>query len=675
MIVPATSSDPPGKWLRYLSAAAVFLGVALLWTFPLVRHLGTHLLGQGIGDNVTSVWNFWWMRTAMAAGVSPFYTSYLFAPVGVDLTLNTHTALPAFIGATALGTVPLVAAHNLTLLAMVVLNGCGAYALAWRFTRDHGAAIIAGLVFSGSPYVAAHLHGHFNLISAWTLPLIAIAGFESARGSVWWGTLGGLLLGLTAYADYYYVLYGCVLLLCFVLFAAGDWRLVRVPPSCRTLRLARIAGALVVVALTLTLTIVGTGGFTSQFGPLRISARDIFNPLQAFWILVVIYVVLRLGIRVQAGRRHEFAPARIRRAFIVLFASLTVAAAPLALSAFELIRRGEYVTQQYFWRSSPKGVDLATLVLGSPFHPVWGDAVQRVYGRVGIDLIESTAWLGLVPLALAAWVVRRHWRSKLGVASSPENTRSRLVRQWVFIGAVFFVWALGPHLMIWGTNTGMILPQALIRYVPLVNNARIPGRAMVVAYLALAMLVAFAVTELRARWRHSRTWLVVAAVLIVADYLPAPFPLVALERPVVYETLRDRTEPGVVCELPLGVRDGFGVRGTFDERVLFYQTIHSRPLVGGFVARLPTNVAAAYEADPLIADLLRLSSGGIAADVEREPPPADVVAASLRANGIRWIVLDRERASSRLVKYVEHVLPLTSVAQDGERWLYFVDVK
>jgi hypothetical protein len=560
---------------------------------------------------------------------------------------------------------------------MVVLNGCGAYALAWRFTRDHGAAIIAGLVFSGSPYMAAHLHGHFNLVSAWTIPLIAIAGLELARGSLWWAALGGLLLGITAYFDYYYVLYGFAVVLCVVLFAARGWRLVRVPPSRRTLWLARAAGALVVVALALIATIMGTGGLTTQLGPLRISAREIFNPLQAFWILVVIYLGLRLGIRVDAERRDEFAPARIGRAFIVMFALFTVAAAPLALRAFELIRRGEYVTQQYFWRSSPKGVDLATLVLGNPFHPVWGDDVQRVYGRVGIDLIESTAWLGVVPLALAAWVVRRHWRSdlRLAVTSPPENARSRLVRQWVFIGTVFFVWALGPHLIVWGRNTGMILPQALIRYVPLVDNARIPGRAMIVAYLALAMLVAFAATELRARWRHSRMWLVAVGVLIVADYVPAPFPLVGLERPAVYEALRDRTEPGVVCELPLGVRDGFGVRGTFDERVLFYQTIHRRPLVGGFVARLPTSVAAAYEADPLIADLLRLSSAGAAADVDREPPSADVVAASLRASGIRWIVIDRERASSRLLNYVEQVIPLTLIAHDRERWLYFVNVK
>ncbi len=658
-------------WPKHLAATAAFVAVAFVWTFPLVRHLDTHLLGRDVGDNVTSLWNFWWMRTALAGGLSPFHTPYLFAPVGVDLTLNTHTALPAFIGATALGAVPLLAAHNLALLATIVLNGCGAYALAWRSTRDHGAATIAGLVFSGSPYMAAHLHGHFNLVSAWTLPWIAIAGLELARGSLGWAIVGGVLLGGTAYLDYYYVLYGFVLLVCLMLFAARDWRLVRIAPGRRTLWLARAAGALALVALAIVAAITATGGFATQVGPLRLSAREIFNPLQAFWILFLACAALGLGIRVRGERRDEFAAAQIARALMVMLASFMAAAAPVGLRAIELIRRGDYVTQQYFWRSSPQGIDLAALLLGSPFHPVWGASVQRVYGRLGIDLIESTGWLGVAPLALAAWVVRRHWRSRPAVPSAS----SRPVRQWLFIGAVFFVWALGPHLIVLGANTGMMLPQALLRYVPLVNNARMPGRAMVVAYLALAMLVAFAATEVRARFRHAGAWLVAIAALIAADYLPAPFPLVALHPPSIYETLRDRAEPGVLCELPLGLRDGFGVRGSFDDRVLFYQTIHGRPIVGGFVARLPAHVLARYAADPLISDLLRLSSDGAVVPVQTPPPPADVVDASLRANGIRWVVVDRERASPRLLTYLEEALPLALVAQDGQRALYRVNVR
>ena len=43
------------------------------------------------------------MRTALASKVDFFHTAYLFAPAGTDLTLHTHTALPAFVGATVLG--------------------------------------------------------------------------------------------------------------------------------------------------------------------------------------------------------------------------------------------------------------------------------------------------------------------------------------------------------------------------------------------------------------------------------------------------------------------------------------------------------------------------------------------------------------------------------------------
>jgi hypothetical protein len=662
-----------GTWPRHLAAAVAFVGLALVWTFPLVRHLNTHVSGRWIGDNVISVWNFWWMRAAVAAEVSPFQTTHLFAPFGVDLTLHTHTALPAFIGATVIGALPLVAAHNVALLATVALNGCAAYALAWRLTRDHGAAFIAGLVFGGSPYMTAHLHGHFNLVSAWTIPLLAIAGTEWVRGSLAWGALAGVLLGITAYLDYYYVLYGFVLLLCLVLFAARDWRLVRVPPGNRAVWLTRATGALLMGALTAIAAIIATGGFTTQLGPLRISAHEIFNPLQAFWILLLIYAALRLGIRVRTERREEFAPVRVGRAFVLMLASFSMTSAPLALNAFELIRRGDYVTQQYFWRSSPNGIDLATLLLGNPFHPVWGDGVLHLYERAGIDLIESTAWLGIAPLALAAWVLARHWR-KQTTAAAADETRSGLVRQWMCIGGVFFIWALGSHLTVWGTNTGMILPQAILRYVPLVDNARMPGRAMVVVCLAMATLAGLAAAERRAGSRRPALWLLAITLAVSVDYLPAPFPLASLERPAIYEALRMRTEDGNVCELPLGLRDGFGERGTFDEGVLFYQTLHGRPLVGGFVARLPASVAAAYEADPLISYLLGLSNDGTAAASDAEPPSADVATTSLRANRIRWIVLDRQRASARLLEYAEGRLPLTLVAQDGERSLYLVNV-
>ena len=137
----------------------------------------------------------------------------------------------------------------------------------------------------------------------------------------------------------------------------------------------------------------------------------------------------------------------------------------------------------------------------------------RVYRHFGIDAIESGAWLGIVPALLAVWAIRRNWTC-------------RDVRHWTAIGGVFLVWALGHHLLVFGHNTGMILPEALLRYIPIAANARVPGRAMVVVFLALALLAARALTAWRARSGHPTVVLACVLALVGADYLPAPFPLV-----------------------------------------------------------------------------------------------------------------------------------------------------
>jgi hypothetical protein len=244
------------------------------------------------------------------------------------------------------------------------------------------------------------------------------------------------------------------------------------------------------------------------------------------------------------------------------------------------------------------------------------------------------------------------------------------VRRWTLVFAVFVVWALGPHLMAFGVNTGMILPQALLRYLPILSNARIPGRALVVVFLAIAVLAACAVSV----WRRRSTlpaWAMAALMVgVVVDFLPAPFPLTALERPSIYATLRDRPERGAVCELPLGLRDGFAERGQFDERVLFFQTIHGRPMTGGFVARLPPSVLATYETDPLLSSLLRLS--GLPATIDAALPDRQLAGLLLRRHGIAFVMLNRATAPPALVEYVG-MMPLRLVAEERERSLFVVE--
>jgi hypothetical protein len=636
------------------AAACVFVALALVWTYPLVSHLSTHLPGEA-GDNLSFVWNFWWARAALAGGLDPFRTTYLFAPVGVDLTLHTHTALPALVGATVLRSLPVVTAQNLTIIGGLALNGFAAYLLAWRVTNHRGAALAGGVIFAGSPFMSAHLLGHFNLTMAWPIPLFAAIVLSERPGGRVWPILAGLVMGLTAYIDYYFVVYELALFLCLAVLTGRDWSVSLRGPNTRLRPVGILLTVLLAIDLAMIAAIAITGGFRVNVAGIVLSAQSLFNPLQLFWILLAAWLYVRFRPRLvltATGPRPGFL-----QAFLILAAVFIVIAAPILSQAAELVSRGEYVTQKYFWRSGPAGVDAASLFLGNPFHGLWGGTIERTYRFFGIDVIESMAWLGVAPLVLAVVAVRRDWRAVTAV------------RHWTAVGLVFLIWALGPHLTMFGLNTGMILPEALIRYLPVIGNARVPGRAMVVAYLALSVLAAIALARWRDRSRRIVLLLAVAAVIV--DFIPAPFTLVGLDRPPAYETLRARPERGAVLELPLGLRDGFGERGFLDPRVLGYQVIHGRPMTGGFVARLPPPVVSFYEKDALLGVLIALSTE--IPDQARPLPTAGEAAERLRAHGIAFVLLNRRLAPAKLRQYVESVLPLSVIAQDDERTLYSVN--
>ena len=279
--------------------------LAVAWSFPLAVTAGTHLAGGGFSDNANFLWNFWWMREALGSGERFFSTPYLFAPYGTDLTLHTHTALNAFAGATVFRGLSPLAALNVTILVSLFLNSFCAYLLAWRITRDIGAALVAGLVFGGSPYLAAHLNGHFNLTSAWTLPLFALAlGMAFAdqqatrratpSGSPFAAAIAaGVTLGVTAYIDYYYVVYEIAFAICAFLLAARDWSVAARGGTPGSLRLTRVFLALAIVDFVVIAGILVTGGFDVTVAGVRVLARDVFNPLQALWILLAAAAVAR----------------------------------------------------------------------------------------------------------------------------------------------------------------------------------------------------------------------------------------------------------------------------------------------------------------------------------------------------------------------------------------------
>jgi hypothetical protein len=622
---------------------------ALVWTWPLVRHVSTHVTGQP-GDNYSFLWNLWWMRHVLATGAGYFHSPFLFAPFGVDLINHPHTAFQGAIAATVLAKLPIVQAENVYLLASIFLNAAAAYALAIDINGERRAGLFAAVTFGSSPFIFAHLLGHFDLLTAWPLPLFALCLRRALRTGSTLAAVGcGVALALAAYSAYYFVVYIGVMAVAYALaWSEGvSCPIERRAPSRATGRTRAVLLTLLGLDAVLIAWLAVTDGASFGVAGVEVSVRGVRNPLTVAWVLVALTLLTwwRLPCRVRVPP-----PGKLRvlsRALVVTTVVFVVLSAPLIVEAVRLARAGRYVSQTYFWRSAPRGIDLVTLVAGNPFSPVTGPAVARLYAAFDIDRVENSAWLGVVPLVLLLGP-RGRWQDR------PE------ARCWLAVFAAGMVWALGPFAIVGGQDVGLPLPETLMRFLPVVSNARVPGRAAVIVYLALAVLGALRLPALSGRWRQTRwQWAIVAAVFV--ELFGAPIPLTELDHPPVYDQLAQIRDAGPACEVPFGIGDGLseGI-GSQERRVLYYATIHGHPLVGGYIGRMPPGVADEYERMPVVGNLLRLSSGRPAVPDRPGPQPC------------RYVVIDRDRASPELIAYVQRALGLDLLAASDNRDLYRV---
>ena len=139
--------------------------------------------------------------------------------------------------------------------------------------------------------------------------------------------------------------------------------------------------------------------------------------------------------------------------------------------------------------------------------------------------------------------------------------------------------------------------------------------------------------------------------------------------PAVLQMIADDPRPVRVLNLPFGLHDGLGGKGGQHSISQYQQTVHGKPLAGGYLSRLPPGAVKRYQRMPLMSVLLELSEGQPV-----DPARLDDAVARARARqkelNIGWIVVDSSRATPELLALCNRAFDMQLIATDGDWVIY-----
>ncbi len=641
------------------TVVSAFVAAAIAGSWPLVRHLSTHLTGTTGSDAGVYLWNTWVFRHELVdRGSWPLATDTILPLDGpTPLGLHNYTLVADVMSAFLQPVFGLVAAFNIIYLANIALAGLGMFVLARHVLRKSGGgtaeAFWAGLLFCWSPFLIARGTVHFSLVAAAPLPFFVFfldRALERRRtldviccgGSFAWAT----------FSDPYYGIY-CTILACGLVAYRQASVVFRGPaPALRRVTLGLDIALGLVIAATVAIRLFA--GDALQIGSLNISMRSLHTPILAVTVFAVARLVLTLRPRVslRPGVRAGDVVSVGARAGLVAAVLLS----PILIEVATMAAGDSLVGAPVPWRSSAPGLDALSFILPNPMHPAAPQAlIAWLDGQPGgwAENIATLPFVGLVTIVVA-------WRV--------AGYRPRGV--WLGVTLGFGVLALGPFLRIADVSTQVPLPWALLRYVPLLGEARMPQRFAVVAVLGFAVLFAQALSALGRRYPARRRAILTAVGLgLVLELLPAPRTLHEVRVPAIYSVIATDPRPVRVLELPFGISDGLVSIGQFSAAALVHQTVHQKPVIGGYLSRIPADSQRFHLANPVLSVLADLSEGRI--------PPDDRLATAraaapdfVRQANLGYVVVDTSRTPAALHEFAVGAFSLTRVSTSEQYVLY-----
>jgi len=604
-----------------------YLGLTLLFTYPLVRHFTTHVPGDG-RDDPALVWNLWWVKHALVdLHVNPLTTDFLFYPIGVNLSFYTLTLLNGVVSIPLQALFGLVAASNLLLVLSFVLSGYGTYLLVryllsirntQHATRNTFsvplAAFTSGLVYA---FAACKLWyaalGQFNIASSQWIPfyvLFLLKMTEPDQDNRRYAIAAGIFLLLAAYAEFTFASF---LVLFTAVYLAYLWFADRraVWNRAFAVRLAAL-GAVFLVGFAPVLT--------AMLQEMRLEG----DYMMSGWGFADVFSADLLGFFVPSTLHPVFGAwaAAVSQRFTYtnfVYVGYTV----LALAIFAALRlwRDKRVR---FWVVSV--LTFFVLSLGPLLH---------VAGRAVFDLDG-------LPVRVPLPFILLHYVPFIKGNRYP----SRLIVIVVLCLAVLVGYALAE------LANGRRKTE---------NGGRKTENGRPSFHLPFSIF----------RPPSFTIFTIIIAILISFESLAIPLPLSDMRLPQIYQTIGQEAGNEPILQLPLSWRNSFrfipdsfvGQPPTAVMFQQFYQTAHQRPILSGNTSRNPEFKFGYFLQSPIIRTIIDLEEGR---PVSAEQVAADKAMAPqvLRFFGFRYVVVHPPLVGSPTEDYIRTIFPMQPIPAD-----------
>lgn len=190
-----------------LVATTLYAVLTVAITWPVPANLRSSLFGFA-GDNLDSIWLYWWWDYADAHGLDPDHSPFLSAPFGADLSDVPVQPLERWLAPWLTQPFGEVAAYNLIVLVSFPLAGLSMYLLANYLLRNRLAAALAGGIYAFAPFHLGMAMSYPALGSVQLVPLFFWMLARTLHERRARDVVGAVLaFGLMALGSYYYAYY------------------------------------------------------------------------------------------------------------------------------------------------------------------------------------------------------------------------------------------------------------------------------------------------------------------------------------------------------------------------------------------------------------------------------------------------------------------------------------